>query len=334
MIKPHVIIINENYADKRLDRILRLFYPQLPLSVIYKAIRNHKILVNGQKTDQKHKIQENDQLTINLTEAPKIPTNNFQKYNALPVNAPIRQHLKILLEDDDLLILDKPAGFAVHGGTGRHDYQTMVALASLHVQNSAFPPVPIHRLDKPTSGILVFAKNNRSLQNLNQQLRDKQTVKKYFALVDGKISENQGIIDLRLMRTESKIKNRKVIAINDHQQGQSALTSYNMRERFGNIATLLELQISTGRTHQIRVHLASTGHPVWGDEHYQDAPSVNIIKHQYGLKRLFLHACHFECRHPQKNYNLQIKSPLPSELNQTLKILRESMKSKASFHQR
>nr|HPO05627.1 RluA family pseudouridine synthase [Candidatus Gracilibacteria bacterium] len=232
-----------------------------------------------------------------------------------------QENWHIIYEDEDLLVVNKPSGIAVHPGTDHYQGRTMIDLAQAYRLGDDFLPMLIHRLDIGTSGVLVFAKNNLALQNLNAQIKARKTTKIYYALCDGHLEKKQGSIRLALERTEGRSKSTKVIVSRGGEKSQMAITHYRVIQEFKE-ASLVEVKIETGRMHQIRVHFKSQGHPLWGDRHYGDFKlNHQIEKAPYNLKRIFLHAHFLELNHPSTQQKIQFKAELGNDLQSLLKQL-------------
>jgi len=216
----------------------------------------------------------------------------------------------LLLEDDALMAIDKPAGVAVHGGSG-------VSFGVIEQLRQARPLAKllelVHRLDRETSGILLVAKKRSALKHLQDQFRERETGKTYLALVQGNWPEKLKVIDSALHKFLLPDGERRVkITPNEDPDGMRAITLVKVAERLVG-CTLLEVTIKTGRTHQIRVHLASQGHPIAGDDKYGDFEWNKALQKQ-GLKRMFLHAWCLQFSHPATGKRVELKSNLPSEL--------------------
>jgi 23S rRNA pseudouridine955/2504/2580 synthase len=216
----------------------------------------------------------------------------------------------LLLEDDALMAIDKPSGVAVHGGSG-------VSFGVIEQLRQARPLAKllelVHRLDRETSGILLVAKKRSALKHLQDQFRERETGKTYLALVQGSWPEKLKVIDSALHKFLLPDGERRVkVTSNEDPDGMRSITLVKVAERLVD-CTLLEVTIKTGRTHQIRVHLASQGHPIAGDDKYGDFDWNKVLQKQ-GLKRMFLHAWRLQFSHPATGKRVELKSNLPSEL--------------------
>ena len=277
-----------------------------------KLIESEDVLVNGKVSKPSYKLRDGDDVEVDLTAAP-IATFT-------PENIPI----DIVYEDDTLVVVNKPAGLVVHPAPGTPSGTLANALA-FHFQQLAsggtgVRPGIVHRLDRDTSGLLVVAKTETALENLSDQFRDRKVFKSYVALVHGRVLANSGKIDQPLARDPSNRTRMAVV-----RGGRSALTLYRVRRSFDRF-TLLDVELKTGRTHQIRVHLAWLKHPVVGDETYgggrdntiQDARLRAQIRN---LNRHFLHAEKLAFTHPKTNEVVKFESPLAAELSEILRVL-------------
>ena len=311
--------VNNNFAQKRIDRVLRAIFPKVPLSKIYQSLRTKKILLNNRKVKENTHVQENDEIKIFLSDQWHIKKESPSKQLELLKKSNFyKKSLKILWEDEDLLVLDKPSGIPVHPGTNHYQGKTMIDLASAYLQKAEFLPKLVHRLDIDTSGALLFAKNNLSLQNLNQQMREKQCTKKYYALVNGIYKKEQGTIRTKLERTNSKNKSTKIIIAKSNSKAKLAITHFKVEKKYQEQVSLMSVSLETGRMHQIRVHFKSQDHPLIGDDRYGDFSLNRQFKKQFDLKRIFLHAYFLSFSHPKNKKKIIIKSPLPPDLTQLL----------------
>ena len=269
--------------------------------VLQKLIENEDVLVNGKASKPSYKLREGDEVEIELT-AP--PTTDFA-----PENIPI----DIVYEDDTLVVVNKPAGLVVHPAAGTPSGTLANALAyhfqQLPDRGTGVRPGIVHRLDRDTSGLLVVAKTEAALENLSDQFRDRTVFKSYVALVHGRVLSDSGKIDQPLARDPSNRTRMAVV-----RGGRNALTLYRVRRSFDRF-TLLDVELKTGRTHQIRVHLAWLKHPVVGDETYGGGRDNTIQDPQLrarirNLNRHFLHAEKLAFTHPKTKELVKFESPL------------------------
>ena len=301
--------IGPEHAGIRLDAYLASQIEGWSRARLQRLIESEDVLVNGRAVKPSYKLREQDEIEVELT-APV--TDRFE-----PENIPI----EIVYEDETLLVVNKPAGLVVHPAAGTPSGTLANALA-FHFQQlpdsgAGVRPGIVHRLDRDTSGLLVVAKTEAALENLSDQFRDRTVFKSYVALVHGRVLSDSGRIDQPLARDPSNRTRMAVV-----RGGRNALTLYRVRRSFQRF-TLLDVELKTGRTHQIRVHLAWLKHPVVGDETYgggrdntiQDARLRARIRH---LNRHFLHAEKLAFTHPETGQLMKFESPLPAELSEVL----------------
>jgi 23S rRNA pseudouridine1911/1915/1917 synthase len=281
--------------DNRLDLYLAHEVRSLSRSKIKKLINDEFIKVNGEPADPNYKPARGDEITLEIP--PPKPTEI----------KPEKADLKIVYEDKNILVVDKEAGLVTHP-TMDHPSGTLVNALLFYFKNmpdaETIRPGIVHRLDRGTSGLLVVAKSEKSLESLKKQFRERGVTKKYICLVQGKIEKSSGKIDAPIARHQV---NRKKFTVS--KEGREAVTSYKLVKYFGEKFSLLEVQPKTGRTHQIRVHLAHIGHPVIGDKLY-GGKAIG--------KRQFLHASFLEFTHPQTGKKVHFESKLPADLKATL----------------
>ncbi len=283
-------------GGERLDRYLAQQRPDLSRSFIQKLIADGQVTVNGEIVRASRRLKPGDRIVLRIP--PPAPAT------AQPEHIP----LSIIYEDADLVVIDKPAGLVVHPAAG-HQSGTLVnailahcpELASAGVGQAGRPGI-VHRLDRDTSGLLVVAKNDRAHRFLSDQFKAHTTEKTYLALVHGHLSPSRGLIDAPIGRDPRHRQRMAVVAL-----GRPAQTAYRVVRYVGGY-TLLEAMPQTGRTHQIRVHLASIGHPVAGDPAY--GPREGLP----GLRRQFLHAARLRIRLPSTGEYAEFTSPLPEDL--------------------
>ena len=302
--------IGPDDANQRLDAYLASQISGWSRARLQRLIENEDVLVNGKLVKSSYKLREHDEIEVDLI-APAADVFT-------PENIPI----EVVYEDDTLLVVNKSAGLVVHPAAGTPSGTLANALA-FHFQKlagSGVRPGIVHRLDRDTSGLLVVAKTEAALENLSDQFRDRTVFKSYVALVHGRVSPESGKIDQPLARDPSNRTRMAVV-----RGGRNALTIYRVRRAFQRF-TLLDVELKTGRTHQIRVHLAWMKHPVVGDETYGGGRDNTIQDPQLrarvrALKRQFLHAERLGFRHPETGEFVKFEVPLPAELAELLSKL-------------
>ena len=300
-------------AGTRLDAFLASRIEGWSRSRLQRLIEDESILVNAKPAKASHKVREGDEIDIDLTEAPAA---RFE-----PEDIP----LDIVYEDEYLAVINKPAGMVVHPGAGISSGTLANAVAHhFELVTSHSSPVTrlgiVHRLDKDTSGLIVVAKDEQTHEALAEQFRDRTVEKSYVALVHGSPRENKGTIDRPLARDRWH-RTKMTVAAN----GRHALSLWKVRQRFDKF-TLLDVDIKTGRTHQIRVHLASINHPVVGDATYNEGRDNTINDSDTkravdSMNRFFLHAQRLAFTHPKTNERITLFCKLPHELTDLLKHL-------------
>ena len=295
--------IGPDQAGARLDAYLASQIEGWSRARLQRLIENEDVLVNGKVAKPSYKLRDRDEIEVELV-AP--PTDVFT-----PENIP----LDIVYEDDTLVVVNKPAGLVVHPAAGSPSGTLANALA-YHFQQlpgTSVRPGIVHRLDRDTSGLLVVAKTDAALENLSDQFRDRTVYKSYLALVHGRVPSSSGKIDQPLARDRSNRTRMAVV-----RAGRNALTLYRVRQAFDRF-TLLDVELKTGRTHQIRVHLAWLKHPVVGDETYGGGRDNTIQDPRLrarirSLNRQFLHAEKLGFTHPTTREFVKFESTLAPEL--------------------
>ncbi len=292
------IELNQQDAGKRLDHVLQSRLPQFSRARLQDWIKRGRVLVNGRGRRASYAVRAAD--TVEVEPADPAPLR------ATPEQIP----LTVLYEDPDVVAIDKPAGMVVHSGAGVHSGTLVNALlhrfASLSSTAGELRPGIVHRLDRHTSGVLLVAKNDAAHQRLAEQFASRRVEKTYLALVHGSIKQDHGRIEKPITR-DPRQRTRMTARLS---RGRAAWTEYRSVRRFPGF-TFLEVRIGTGRTHQIRVHLASIGHPVVGDRLY-GAPAK--VAGQPALPRFFLHAHRIRFQQPSTGQPVTIESPLPEDL--------------------
>lgn len=306
--------VDEADAGARLDAYLAQNIDGWSRARLQRLIEAGDVLVNSKLAKPSHKLSANDEIEVELTPPPE---SNF-----IPENIP----LEIVFEDDQIIVINKPAGLVVHPAAGINSGTLANALAYHFQQLSnadSIRPGIVHRLDKDTSGLLVAAKTESAHENLGDQFRAREVFKSYVALVYGVVKQESGRIEQPIAR-DPRNRTRMAIVLG----GRGALSLYKVRRSY-NAFTLLDVELKTGRTHQIRVHLAWLKHPVVADELYGGGRENSIRDVQLRarirkLKRQFLHAEHLGFRHPQTGEPMKFVAPLPAELTRFLELLEGS----------
>ena len=267
--------VDADRAGQRIDNFLRTELPGVPKGRVYRLLRRGEVRVNGGRIKAEYKLQEGDEV--------RIPPARVNADGPAPPAAQAEAILEqVLYEDKRLLVINKPAGLAVHGGSGiSHGVVELLRHARPDLKDIGL----VHRLDRETSGCLVLAKRRSALRELHERFREGQVEKNYLALAAGDWQYGDQLIDIPLLVTNRKGGERHVIV---SDKGKEARTRVSLSRTYG-VYSLLQCGLETGRTHQIRVHLQHTGHPIVGDQRYGDE-SVNKEARKFGLKRLFLHA--------------------------------------------
>jgi 23S rRNA pseudouridine955/2504/2580 synthase len=310
------LTIGEEEAGQRLDNYLMRHLKGVPKTHIYRIIRSGEVRINKGRSSADSRVQAGDVVRVPPIRTSERAAEKTQAMTAMvAAHTPVRD-FAVLYEDDYLIALNKPAGIAVHGGSG-------VSFGVIEQLRIARPKAEflelVHRLDRETSGILLVAKKRSALKNLQDQFRERQTGKVYLALVRGQWPANKRVLDRPLHKFLLESGERRVrITTPDDPDGMPSLTLVKVRA-VGVAYSLLEVTIKTGRTHQIRVHLAGEGMPILGDDKYGDFDcNKALARAQNGvpLKRMFLHAWNLKCRHPATGAPLALEALLPTELAQ------------------
>ena len=331
--KVEIVEVGEGGSGQRLDNFLLRHLKGAPKSLIYRIIRSGEVRVNKARVEASIKLTAAD-----LVRVPPVRLEAKPEGAAVAVAGSARAgtDLPILFEDDALLAINKPAGLAVHGGSG-------VRFGVIEALRAARPEAKflelVHRIDRDTSGVLLLAKKRAALVAMHELLREGRTDKRYFTLVAGRWPhEAKHHIKTALAKYVTSEGERRVAESDDENEySKDAHTVISVIQRFGGSAhgaihgalqnaasatqaTLLEAQIKTGRTHQIRVHLSGAGYPIIGDDKYGDY-ALNKVEAKRGLKRMFLHAAKISFVHPLTQTRLRIEAPLPPECERYLALL-------------
>ena len=290
---------------ERLDKVLSEIYPDFSRSFFQKLIKNKQIQVNGAVQKASYPVHTEDLIRVTIPDAVETTIE--------PENIP----LDILYEDDDVLIVNKPKGMVVHPAAG-HYQGTLVNAVMAHCGdslsgiNGVMRPGIVHRIDKDTTGALLVCKNDIAHRDLAEQLKRHSIRRRYRAVVQGNLKEDEGTIEGPIGRHPT---DRKKMAIN-HKNGKDAITHYKVLERFGE-ATYVECRLETGRTHQIRVHMASTGHPLLGDTLYHSDDKISSCA---SFSRAALHAWKVSFQHPFRDEMLLLEAPLPFDFRELVSL--------------
>ncbi len=299
--------IDENSHDQRVDNFLFKTLKDVPKSHIYRILRSGEVRVNSKRVDASYRVNTGDDVRIPPLRAVKPPELTGKR------RPPANFSPGILYEDAALLVIDKPFGVAVHGGSG-------ISFGVIEqLRGSAKKPAfleLVHRLDRDTSGILLLAKKRAALTGLHAALRDNAVVKRYAALVKGQWKNSSQNVKLNLHKYLTEEGERRVSVAAD---GQTSHTLFRLRAASKEVS-LLQAELKTGRTHQIRVHLAHLGFPIAGDDKYGDF-DWNKRLSKLGLKRMFLHAEQIIFDHPISGETIDLSSPLPPELQRYLNTI-------------
>ena len=314
------LVVGPDADGQRLDNFLVRELKGVPKTYVYRIIRSGEVRVNKGRAEASTRLAVGDSVRVPPM---RLSERALEKPQAMARGT--ARSFPVLYEDDSLLAIDKPAGVAVHGGSG-------VDFGVIEQLRMARPQAPylelVHRLDRETSGVLLVAKKRSALKHLQDQFRERETGKTYLALVLGAWPASRKVLDKPLARyllpgkpgTEGERRVRVVGP--DDPDGMRSITLVKVERRFADFS-LLEVTIKTGRTHQIRVHLSSEGHAIAGDDKYGDF-AVNKTLDKQGLKRMFLHAWRLRLAHPATGETLELLSPLPAELAEFLPRQRQS----------
>lgn len=306
-----LVEVDEDSAGQRLDNFLIRHLKGVPKTHVYRIIRSGEVRINKGRASADTRLEAGDVVRL----PPVRVSDKVAEKAERP--APARE-FPILLEDEHLIALDKPAGVAVHGGSG-------VSFGVIEQLRQARPGTKflelVHRLDRDTSGILLVAKKRSALTHLQDQFRERETGKTYLALVTGVWAANNKVIDLPLHKYLQADGERRVrVTTADDPEGMRSITLVKVRQKVPArqeqglpAMTLLEVTIKTGRTHQIRVHLASQGHAIVGDDKYGDF-ELNKRLQKLGMRRMFLHAWRLQFNHPASGERVALNAELPPEL--------------------
>jgi 23S rRNA pseudouridine955/2504/2580 synthase len=295
------IQIDAEQAGGRLDQFLLRLFGSVPRSRVYRWVRKGEVRVNGHRAGPALRLALNDKVRL-----PPVHLEPEGAPRRVPRALLERLRQAILAEDDRLLVINKPSGMAVHGGSGV-SFGVIEVLRALRPQDSL---ELVHRLDRDTSGCLLVARKASALRTLHALLREGQFEKRYLALVKGHWQHGRTRIDVPL-RTDLRVHGERTVKV--HASGKTALSEFHPLQFFGKRATLMDVSLHTGRTHQIRVHATHAGHALAGDEKYGD-PHFNCELAALGLERMFLHAHSVSFEWPQGG-TFSASAPLPADLS-------------------
>lgn len=293
--------VNFEQEGERLDKYLALIYENQSRSFFQKIIKENLVLVNGKAQKANYRVSAEDTVSVTIPKA--------QEIEIVPENIP----LDILYEDEDVLVVNKPKGMVVHPSAG-HYTKTLVNAIMYHCKdslsgiNGAIRPGIVHRIDMDTTGALIVCKNDNAHVKIAEQIKEHSVTRRYRGIVNGVVKEDTGRIEGAIGRHPVE---RKKMAINE-KNGKPAVTHYRVLERFHN-HTYMEFELETGRTHQIRVHMASIGHPLLGDTLY------GSTRNSYHLQGQTLHAMVIGFIHPSSGEYLEVEAPLPEYFQKLLK---------------
>ncbi len=316
----HQFTIGPEEQGCRVDRVVRKRLTLLPLAGIYKLFRTGRILVGGKKTLPDYRLQEGDLLQIDVEQAEIVtPGPPEASLRRLAGTSFFRKNFSILYEDEHLLACNKPSGLVVHPGSGHTRHDTLIDLATGYLldKNGIAPGdevALVHRLDRDTSGVILVAKNKRTLRLLHEAFLQRTVVKEYRAVCHHRPPENEGTITVNLSRTYERNSGMKMHVERDGETARSRYRVLSYRNDVSSVAVFLE----TGKTHQIRVQMAHVGAPVVGDVRYGD-PSLDAHLSNCTPHRLFLHAYRITFNHPHTRSPLTIKAPLPEEFTEVMR---------------
>lgn len=326
-----MVQVDEDSAGQRLDNFLIRQLKGVPKTHVYRIIRSGEVRVNKGRASADTRVELGDQVRLPPVRVSERVAEKSEAMAAVMARGAPAREFTVLFEDEHVLALDKPAGVAVHGGSG-------VSFGVIEQLRMARPQARflelVHRLDRETSGILLIAKKRSALKHLQDQFRERETGKTYLALVKGAWPASKKVLDKPLHKYLLADGERRVkVVAKDDPDGMRSVTLVRISPdlpvntplggetaaagRLGQSFTLLEVTIKTGRTHQIRVHLASEGYPIAGDDKYGDF-ELNKALQKQGLKRMFLHAWRLQFNHPATGERVALLASLPSELHEFL----------------
>jgi len=298
----NTLVVDEINKGKRLDSYISDNMDKISRSFAQKLIENQQVTINGKNEKASYKVCAGDNIQVDVPEA----QGTKLKAQDIPVD--------VVYEDKDIIVVNKPKGMVVHPANGNPDGTLVNAILamckdSLSGIGGEIRPGIVHRLDKDTSGLLIIAKNDEAHVKMSKQIQDRLVTKKYIALIRGVVKDDEATIDMPIAR--SKVDRKKMAVDKD---GKQAVTHFKVIKRYRGY-TLLEIKIDTGRTHQIRVHMAKIGYPVVGDMVYSNG------KNEFGIEGQMLHAKSLEFSHPITGKKMHLEAPLPEYFTKVLEEL-------------
>lgn len=309
-INSKQIVIQAENQGQRIDNFLMRYFGKIPKSRVYQMLRKGEVRVNKGRIKQTYKLETGDVLRL-----PPVYLDE-EKLNKPPLFMQKRLIESIIFEDDGMIVINKPSGFAVHSGSGQ-DYGVIEAFREI---GPAYKKLElVHRLDKDTSGCLILAKNIPILRELHELINNNEIEKTYTALLAGRLTKQKITVNTPLSKSPT---NEKVVTV---KEGGKTAKTIIFQEAASDIASLVDIELVTGRTHQIRVHSASIGHPVLGDSKYGDRTKNREFK-KMGLKRMFLHAKSLRFISPVTQKKITIEAPIEAKLIDFLEELQLKVK--------
>lgn len=318
------IKIGENEENQRLDKFLRKYMPRAPLSYIYRMIRKKNIKLNGKKTSNEEILKKDDIVSLYIRD------DDLDQFTKKKKIVKAKKQFKIAYEDNNILIVEKPKGLLVHG-TAEEKKNTLVNQVCTYLyqkedyspdKEKTFVPAAVNRLDRNTSGLVIFGKNSKALQLLNQMIREKEMIKKYYLTIVSGFMKKPLHIKKGLIKDSAT--NRVKVSNENNADAKESETIFKPILSNGKY-TLVEAELITGRTHQIRAHLKEAGFPLLGDEKYGDVEINGIIKNKYGLTTQFLHAHSLKFTQGLSDLSYLEGKEIYSELPPKLKTIKEKI---------